>query len=363
MNTPWKGAIDVETVYRRLRADDLEADDLEAPPDDLFPTERHLEDALVANPDILIEGLWLVGRQIPTDAGRIDLLGIDPDGALILFELKLGKLSRGSVSQAIEYAAFLTDLEEEDLSSLIANSSGRSDIPLIPDFEDAFQNRLGRKPFEDGVKVGITLVSQEYDEPSARSIDWLSANGIGIDHFLLYHNIRGNSVVFDVRENIAPPIRRWWYPPATAKKAEVVEWVRREAAKTDEADLFDEIIDIVGSAFPTGRWEPRRANHSLGLVWMIKRRDGKPVEGIIIRICNWQPGHVYLLLYDEALQYAPRKLRAALRPFPGGKGNRLGQAHGELRWIHSTAWDQHGALLRDALIYAGEKHRKATAAS
>ena len=353
-----------ETTYRRLRDDDLDADDfVGTPPDDLFPTERHFEDALVANPDILIKGLWLVGRQIPTDSGRIDLLGIDPEGTLIVFELKLGRLSRGSVSQAIEYAAFLTDLKEDDLSSLIANSSGRSGIPQIADFPQAYQDRFGRKPFADGITVRISLVSQEGDEPSERSIDWLNANGIGIGHLLLTPSVRGNDVVFDVRENIPPPVRRWWYPPATAKKPEVVDWIRREAAKTDESDLFDEIIDMAVSAFPTGRWEPRRANHSLGLVWMIKRRDGKPAEGIIIRICNWQTGHVYLLLYDEVLQYAPRKLRAALRPFPGGKGNKLGQAHGELRWIGSTAWDRHGALLRDALSYAGAKHRKATAVS
>ena len=355
---------ETETIYRRLRDDDLEADDfVGTPPDDLFPTERHFEDALVANPDILIEGLWLVGRQIQTDSGRIDLLGIDPEGALILFELKLGRLSRGSVSQAIEYAAFLTDLKEDDLSSLIANSSGRSGIPQIADFPQAYQDRFSRKPFADGITVRIGLVSQEGDEPSERSIDWLNANGIGIGHLLLTPSVRGNDVVFDVRENIPPPVRRWWYPPATAKKPEVVDWIRREAAKTDESDLFDEIIDMAVSAFPTGRWEPRRANHSLGLVWMIKRRDGKPAEGIIIRICNWQTGHVYLLLYDEVLQYAPRKLRAALRPFPGGKGNKLGQAHGELRWIGSTTWDRHGTLLRDALSYAGAKHRKATAAS
>lgn len=353
-----------ETIYRRLREDDLEADDfVGTPPDDLFPTERHFEDALVANPDILIEGLWLVGRQIPTDSGRIDLLGIGPEGTLIVFELKLGRLSRGSVNQAIEYAAFLTDLREDDLSSLITNSSGRSGIPQITDFPQAFQDRFGRRPFADGISVWISLVCQEYDVPAARSIDWLNANGVGIDHFVLYPSVRGNEVLFDVLENLRPDVQRWWYPPATAKKPEVVDWIRREAAKTDESDLFDEIIDMTVSAFPTGRWEPRRAPDSLGLVWMIKRRDGKSAEGIIIRICNWRVGQVYLLLYDEVLQYAPRKLKAALRPFPGGKGNKLGQAHGELRWIGSTAWDQHGALLRDAIGYAGAKHHKATAAS
>ncbi len=352
------------TVYRRLRDEDLDAEDFVGiPAGDLFPSEQQFEDALVANPDILVDGLWLVGRQIQTDSGRIDLLGIDSDGTLILFELKLGKLSRGSVSQAIEYAAFLTDLEEANMSSLISNSSGRRGIPLITDFRQAFEDRFGRQPFTDGIKIWITLVSQEYDEPSARSIDWLNANGIGIDHLVLYASRRGDSILFDVLENIPPPVLQWWYPPATAKRSEVVDWVRHEASKTDAAELYAEIIDMITSAFPSGRWEPRRANDSLGLVWIIKRDDRRPADGIIIRINNRSPSYVALLLYDEVLQYAPRKLRAALRPFPGGKGLRLGQPHGEFRQISTAAWAEHGASLRDALAYAGAKYARVIAAS
>ncbi len=36
-----------------------------------------LEDVLVANPDMLMSGLTLVGRQIPVETGFVDLVGID----------------------------------------------------------------------------------------------------------------------------------------------------------------------------------------------------------------------------------------------------------------------------------------------
>ena len=39
-----------------------------------------LEDVLVANPDILMSELTLVGRQIPVETGFVDLVGIDEDG-------------------------------------------------------------------------------------------------------------------------------------------------------------------------------------------------------------------------------------------------------------------------------------------
>ena len=51
-------------------------------------TDSLLEETLVRNPDLLIPGLRLVGRQTPTDGGPLDLLGVDEDGRLIVFELK-----------------------------------------------------------------------------------------------------------------------------------------------------------------------------------------------------------------------------------------------------------------------------------
>ena len=63
-------------------------------------TERSLEDVLVRNPEMLMPGLMLVGRQTPIDGGILDLLGVDEDGRLVVFELKREKLSRDAVAQA-----------------------------------------------------------------------------------------------------------------------------------------------------------------------------------------------------------------------------------------------------------------------
>ena len=55
-------------------------------------TEGLLEDILTANPDMLEEGLQLVGRQTSTAGGPLDLLGVDSDGSWLCFELKRGTL-------------------------------------------------------------------------------------------------------------------------------------------------------------------------------------------------------------------------------------------------------------------------------
>ena len=70
-------------------------------------TEGLLEDILTANPDMLEDGLQLVGRQTSTAGGPLDLLGVDTDGRLVVYELKRGRLNRDAVAQVIDYASDL----------------------------------------------------------------------------------------------------------------------------------------------------------------------------------------------------------------------------------------------------------------
>ena len=99
-------------------------------------TESLLEETLVRNPDLLIPGLRLVGRQTPTDGGPLDLVGVDEDGRLIVFELKRGTLSRDAVAQIIDYASDLDTKTDVALAQHIAANSGVGGIEHIEDFEE-----------------------------------------------------------------------------------------------------------------------------------------------------------------------------------------------------------------------------------
>ena len=83
-------------------------------------TELMLEDTLVRNPEMLMTGLSLVGRQTPAGGGALDLLGVDEDGHLVVFELKRGTLTRDAVSQVIDYCSYLESLDMDTLKELIA---------------------------------------------------------------------------------------------------------------------------------------------------------------------------------------------------------------------------------------------------
>ena len=71
----------------------------------VLTSEAQLEDMIVAAPSILHDNWMLIGRQIDTGfGGRLDLLAIAPDGALVLIELKRDRPPRDVNAQAIDYA-------------------------------------------------------------------------------------------------------------------------------------------------------------------------------------------------------------------------------------------------------------------
>lgn len=329
---------------------------------DAFDSERHFEDVLTADPDLLEDGLWLVGRQLRISAGQIDLLGVGNDGQLIVFELKHGPIGRGALSQVLEYAAFIESLPASDLATLVSNSSGRNGIPQIADFAAMYRSRFGEINEDDAFSVQAVLVSLATpDEDSVRAITWLSEHGVRIQQVIYETYSDDDYFVLRPTWNPEPQNLRWWFPPAGAKRPELIDWITQEAAKTDCADLHAEILQMVTTAFPSGRWVPRVDPDSLGLNWAIRGQSGKPVESITVRIYNRDPDQIFLMLFDEVLDYAPDRIRDALQPFIYGEGTRLGKPHGEVRWIDAETWAEHGAALRDALAHAGTKHAQQTA--
>jgi hypothetical protein len=69
----------------------------------VFPSGDGL--SVVAAPRLLSEEWMLIGRQEDTGfGGRVDLLAVAPDGAVVLVELKRDRTPREVVGQAVDYA-------------------------------------------------------------------------------------------------------------------------------------------------------------------------------------------------------------------------------------------------------------------
>ena len=144
-------------------------------------TEEELEDILVRSPDMLERGLQLVGRQTPmTGGGYLDLLAVDGDGRLVVFELKRGTLTRDAVAQVVDYASDLNAVELEDLAKLVANHSGSCDIPKIDDFIDWYDRQNEGKSIESLTPPRMVLVGLGVDNAAERMVKFLVDGGVEI---------------------------------------------------------------------------------------------------------------------------------------------------------------------------------------
>ena len=143
-------------------------------------TEKILEDTLVSNPNLLMEGLTLIGRQTPTQGGPLDLLGVDDEGRLIVFELKRGTLSRDAVTQVIDYTSALTAMGFEGLTSHISDRSGQHGIQKIDDLEEWFSNRFPERDLASLLPPRMVLVGLGADDTTSRMVDFLVNTGVDI---------------------------------------------------------------------------------------------------------------------------------------------------------------------------------------
>jgi len=78
--------------------------------------ERILERWLEHNPDAILEDsrVLVIGRQVRTNLDtRIDLLGIDGHGDVVVVELKRDRTPRDTLAQALEYASYAEALSVE----------------------------------------------------------------------------------------------------------------------------------------------------------------------------------------------------------------------------------------------------------
>ena len=158
---------------------------------DRIETEKMLEDVLVANPNVLMGGLTLIGRQVPVGTGYIDLLGIDEDGRLVVFELKREKLTREAVAQILDYCTYLETLSESELATLIAERSGKHGIRSFADFDEWYANQAG-----DALRpVRMVLVGLGIDMSAHRMVAYLAERGIDIGLLTFHGYTHGDSML------------------------------------------------------------------------------------------------------------------------------------------------------------------------
>lgn len=210
-------------------------------------TEALLEDVFVRNPSLLMPGLELVGRQMRTSNGALDLLGVDSEGRLVVFELKRGTLTREAVAQAVDYASWLDSLGDADLSTRIAKNSGEHKVDEMDNFEAWYDEHDNWDSLESLRPVRIVLVGLGADESARRMADWLSAKGADIDLLTFMGYRHGDHMLLARQLEIGDEGRKQEQQEQNASRRAMNRAIRRDAidVKIHEYGMRDWWLDAI----------------------------------------------------------------------------------------------------------------------
>jgi len=191
-----------------------------------------------------------IGNQVITSTNkRLDILGLDSEGRLIVVELKRGEAPRDTIAQIIDYAAWLGSLSERDFEQI---AKSKLDKFLHVAFREYYKTDLAG--IEDDVI--LYLVAQDFPEEVINASNFLSDRGVSIicvsyelfehgdEKYLVTTNIAGDTdeVSQDRSIDVLPTKRedrRFFYKLRRMAEDRFGDWLDDlELAKRDRFRLY-----------------------------------------------------------------------------------------------------------------------------
>lgn len=126
---------------------------------------QHLQRMITSSPDAFFEelgeSLLLLDEEVhPAEAveDRADLLALDPDGAVVVIELKRG-CDRNHLGQALSYAAMIREWDSEGLIQLLAKRRSVA----YPQAEEQVTDFLDADPEAINKQQRVILIAEDFD--------------------------------------------------------------------------------------------------------------------------------------------------------------------------------------------------------
>jgi hypothetical protein len=221
--------------------------------------------------DVISTGTLVISEEYSGWSGslrRIDLLGIDPDGTLVVFELKRTEDGGHMDLQGIRYAAMASVLTYDEVVGIFATYLSKNGCD--DDAETVLRDHLTTESDEDVAdRVRIVLVSADFGTEITTTVLWLNAQSLDIRCVRLVPYQDGNSVYLDVQQIIPIP-EASDYTVKTREK----ETKRKAAGSGTSRDFTKYRVTVDGVA--TGQLVKRRA--ILAVVMGLFRAGVSPVE-------------------------------------------------------------------------------------
>ena len=150
---------------------------------------EHLQEWVLAHPEVLGTGVVVVTSEFDkwqtatgeVVADRLDVLGLGPDGRLVVVELKRDLAPHTVHMQAVNYAAMVSRLTTRDVAEMWVAWHGTQDQPLdVASVEAELQTKWLLSP--DTIKSPrVVLIAAGFPASVTASVVWLNEQGVSVD--------------------------------------------------------------------------------------------------------------------------------------------------------------------------------------
>lgn len=377
----------------------------EAPGPPLFKYETEFQHWLATHPDRLESKLWIVAGELELDQverHRVDLLGVDGDGHLVVIEVKRANATREAVGQVLDYVSALEEMEPDEIANLIETASAYGDLLPVPNFGRQYADRFDGTDLSMLTPARIMLASTSATPATERILRYLRNHDVDAESHPFKGYMKDGKRVYrrkrstdtqrsneipseprqrelEANEALQPKeLRESTFPGVDSMERSKIRSVHARVSQHEHVggDLFRAIHAVIVQTLPDAH-ELAREEHDgrhgrlcCGIAFTMKAtskdqkeqrtRRGNQVEHVTIRLYpeDW-PGKIRIQLFGRAMRCAGEHatLLGGLPDFDPEGGRNRGKVDGCDFWFTAETWLHYQANFEAALhaIHEGWK--------
>ena len=214
-----------------------------------------LQPILRDQPYVLEEGLFIVTEEFgewEDSNRRIDLLGLDRSGRLVVIELKRGETGEHMDLQAIRYAAMVANITLQH--TIDTHQAYLNKLKIDEDAGERIQQHLNET--ETGEihteKPRIVLVSGGFSTELTTSVLWLNDNGLDINCIRLQPYKNGEEILVEASQVIPLPEAKDYLVKVKQRKQETTTQASGQVQHDPDGDAFEKSIGQAKELFQPG---------------------------------------------------------------------------------------------------------------
>lgn len=239
---------------------------------------QHLQNALKKQIDVIAPDVLIISEEFSEwsdSRRRIDLLGVDREGNIVVIELKRTETGEHMDLQAIRYASMVSTLTFGRAVEIFNKYLITIESEL--NAEDELSSYLGENIEHFASDVRIILVSSDFSKELTTSVMWLNERDLDIRCYRLIPLKLNNEILIDVQQIIPLPEAESYQVKVREQKEE-----RREAIKGSKDNTkysFNGDIGLSKRALVLCVWKQYLKDHPTLTYEQMKKDFPKDISG------------------------------------------------------------------------------------